>query len=405
MINFNNILKQCDKFENDINDVFNLSTKHEGKVTVYEDSRVVVFLTLTYQQSRTQARWLYPTIKYKNYGIEKDGISVKIDSDMSMSSNLVDISVREMVNSCLDTCNVNGIDDISLTLNGYTMEVVKTSSKYVTICEHINAVRFEKRFDSLESLFNYLNYRKALHEKVNIGINVSDTELENIQRAIDVLKNNSESVFSEIISVITPIRKRFLDMDNFTLEYVKSNSTGSHFKLSYNDSDFDMTLECVYNPLIGVRFADSPQIHNTKSMEIFSIMLEMVVELERSCGGLLDRYFNIIKQMIKYKSKTNSVDVKSDLKQMNKHDVVQNVFKSFTVARGEESMESKPVYITPFMGYKRSIVLDGVMKNRKKCDLVVRIKNGKMQFNEFKLQVEKNRMIEEVTEFLSSYFI
>lgn len=409
MINFNNILKYADKFEKDLDDVFNVSLKHERTTTIYEDSDVVVALTLTYQQSKTHSRWFYPTIRFKNYNnISKDGMSVKITNNLLMSQNLEDVTLRELVETCLNSCNVNNIEDINFTYNGYTLEVVKTSSKYITVCEHINAVRFTKRFDSLETLFNYINYRKKLHKLVKIGVNVSDVEIDNIKRSISVLKNNANALYVEMLSIIQPIRKRFVDVDNIKIEYIGSKSNWSEFVVSYvdTDNDIEIKIECLYNTLSGIKYELPSDIKtdDMKYTEYFSILLEIISELEQTASGLLSRYFTIIEQKRKYLAKIVDVDIKTDIKQLNPYDVTSDVYDAFIKARAKESMESTQVNLTKFGGYRRYIQLDGVMKNRKRCDLVVFAKSGKEVFEEYRLQIEKNRLVEEVQDFLKSYF-
>ncbi len=405
MINFKTILRYASKLENNIDELFNTQIKNENKVTVFEDEDVSVTLTLSYQQTSSHARWIYPTIIFKNYNIKKDGNSIKIENDLQLSENFSNTTLRDVVESCLNTCNISNIECVNFSQNGYSLEVLKTSSKYITISEHINAVRFEKRFDSLDYLFNYINYRKELHKSVTIGVNVPDAELSQINRAIKVLENNTNNLLVNIIDDVTPIRKSLVDMDNIKLEYKKKVGKWTHFELSYIESD--IKLYCMYNPLSGITMDDIKLDWNKEDAEILSILLEMVVELERSCSGLLSRFFSLVEQKKKHEYKiTTTTNKKSKVKQLKPYDVTKDLYKAFCDALANTNMKSASIPLTPFGGYKRYLMLDGVMKNRKRCDLIVVAKNAtKNSFVEYSIQVEKNRMTEEVTNFLNSYFV
>lgn len=404
MINFNNIIKSAINLQSKANELFIMSTPNKQSVIVFEDDDLVVSLTLS---KMTQTRHIYATIKFKKYKtIEKDSsLMLKIDTNKSIKENLEDVTIDSMVESCISTCNISGLDEVNFIKNGYSLEVVKTSNRYVTITEYINAVPFEKRFDSLENLFNYINYRQKYHSSINIGLNVSESELCNIKRNINVLEWNSEGILTTMLSRIfdlcniTDLKTSQISFQN--IKRVQSNTT---FDIVLENNDAEFSLRCVYNKIIGVNTTilndelSSTDIYNLKTL------LSILCAIERSYSGYFDKYVGLVLQHSKFKSKITSDDV-IKIKQMNPDTTRDKIQKALIKAKSKEEMLSDQIDISSFGGYRRYIVLDGVMKNRKRCTLLVfASKNGNV-FEEYQIPIEKNRIFEEARDFLSQYFI
>lgn len=405
MILFDNIISAAESLSDNPHDLFNFSTPNKQSITVYEDEYVIVSLTLS---KLAHNRHIYSTIKFTKYKtIEKDSsLQLKIDPEKTIKENLEDVSILSMVSSSLNTCNINGLDEVNFIKNGYSLEVVKTSNRYVTIAEYINAVPFEKRFDSLEKLFNYINYRQMFHSNINIGLNVSDPELSNIKRNIKVLKSNAEGVLttmlSKIISKNTAIE---INIDDISFTNIRRTQGNTFFDLTYTKECGDeYTKSCVYNKIIGA--TTSLGVDDISSTEIHDlhIILFILNQIEVSYSGHFDKYVSLVLQHSKFKSKVTSIDTKR-IKQKDMNSIKDKISKALVDAKGKEEMLSDQITITSFNGYRRYVVLNGVMKNRKRCTLLVyATKNGTI-FEEYQLPVEKNRIHEEARDFLTQYFI
>lgn len=405
MINFKNVIQATQKAEFYKNELFNLKASNKQYVAVFEDNDIIVCLTLG---KMTQTRYLSASIKFKNYkSVEKDStVQIKIDSTKTIEENLNGVSLKTIINSCLNTCNIGGLEEVNFIENGYSLEISKTSNKYVTINESINAMVFQKRFSSLEDLFNYINYRKNFHKKVNICFNVPENEVDNIRRNIKTLKHNKEVIFEDMMYNILSYReKRFLDTSQVSFNNVKKVHGSVSFDISFESKlGKEFTLSCDYDTIGGMSTELKSLELDSENIDGIHTLLFILNQIEHNYSGNFLSYVELVIQYKKFQSKINSVDSFSKIKQMDSDTVCQKVYEALKDARENESMVSKKVPITPFGGYNRFIMLDGVMKNRKRCTMLVVTERKSHVFEEYRIPVEKNRIQDDCISFLEQYF-
>lgn len=404
MINFNNVIKSSKELIP--NELFNLKTVNKQTVTVFEDDDIIVAIVLS---KKSHSRYLSSYIKFKKYkSVEKESsLQIKIDSNISIEKNINNITIANLVESCINSCNINGLEEVNFIKNGYSLEISKTSNRYVTIIEHINAISFQKRFSTLDDLFNYINYRTNFHSKVNIDFNVPDHEIDNIKRNIRVLETNSYSVFSGMMNKILSYRpKRSLDISQISFENVKKINSVVTFDLIFEKKDSkEYVLSCNYDSIGGMSTELPSKELKNDDIDAYHTLLYILNQIHYNYSGNFLSYVALITQHRKFKSKINSVELYSKLKQMNPETIRTKIESVLKKARSEEKMNSDNVDISSFNGYKRYVRLEGVMKNRKKCSLVVYAEKKGCVFEEYKISVEKNRINDDSIYFLSQYFI
>lgn len=400
MIKFKAIMDSVPSLQDLDNNMFNLESKLAQNFTLFEDNKVSLDLKLT-PQGQFSRRHILAKIRYKHFNIEKESnISIPIDSTLKLSENFKGYGVKDVVRSCL-TCNVNFLKNINFSLNGYALEFVKSSTKYVTINEHVNAVTFTKRFSSIEILLNYTYYRKQLHDSVEIGVDVSDSELDNIKGHIMVLERNSESLYRFIIGEIVP-----LDCDKkVEITNISTFDMCVKFDIVLTTDEDVHTISCSQTMANGIMVELPMENHlHTRKLKYTAILLQIATKLN-SYSGYFNRYIKLTLQLRKFNARISKKTIDSKIKQLDVNETVKNIYESLQYARENELMDSKRVDLTTFKGYKRYIILKGVMKNRRHCTLVVTAQRGVNQFEEYSLKVEKNQIIENATKFLNGYFV
>lgn len=406
MINFKNVLAAAEILGVQNLEIFDVDISKKQTCLVFEDNDIIVSLNLG---KMSQSRYLWSNIKFKKYNnVEKDSyIQIKIDSNKTLSENLSGVNtIKNIVESCLNTCNISGLEEVNFIENGYSLEISKTSNKYVTITEHVNAVVFNKRFSSLETLFNYINYRKNFHSKINIRFNVPSSEVENIERNIKTLDHNIGILFEDMINSILSYRStRLLNTSQIEFTNIKKVHSCVTFDISFvSKLDKEYTLKCTYNSIGGMQTKLPSLELNSHNIDGMHTLLFILNQIEHNYSGNFLSYVDLVIQHKKFQSKINSVNSLHKSTQMDSDEICSKISDALKNARGRESMLSNKVPITGFGAYKRYIQLDGVMKNRKRCTLLVLSEHKNNIFEEYRISVEKNRIKDDCISFLEQYF-
>ncbi len=385
----------------DVDNMFNLDSEFSQQVTIYSDNRVELNLIVTELMNKGSKRVFYAKIIYKDFKIEKDSnIIINIDKNLNLSQNFDGYGIIDVVKSCF-SCNINFLNNLNFTLNGYSLEVAKSSNRYVTILEHVNTVSFKKRYDSIDKLLNYIYYRKNLHSKVEICVDVSTNEIENVERGVLVQKNNANDLYSTIIEGISPSPK---ESKNISINVLEQLNRRTSFEISYVDEKLTHSMICEISPSMGISFETKNEIIFGSNLKGHLIICDLLNKLN-GFSGHFNRYINLILQIRKFEAKLNRTKIKTTKNQLDIDEVSNNIFLTLKNAINSKKMISKRVELTSFKGYKRFVELHGVMKNRRRCDMKIFAQNGEYIFEEYSLKVEKIRVMDNSKDFLEGYFI
>lgn len=392
--------------------IFDINNQERQELIIHENSTSRLILVLTKAQRRNTSRWVFVHIEFKNFDdVTKSGCGFKInDLDTPLSEQLskANSSLYSLIDAALNTCSIRNHKNIEFEVNGYKLEIVKISTKYITIAEHINAVRFEKRFSNLDLMFKYISFRKDFHNTISIEVSLPSHELEKLNIEKRVLTENVQNVYFELIERLTDSTQSKIGK-SITITNVSKLDVGIiYFDVTLKqDDNVIKTLHASYNDIAGVSIINNScnntdDIHSN-DVNTIAYMYSFIAKIEQ-CSGYFKRYVELETQLKKFSIKTAKAGSNDEIEQQPVYVISSSLAAKLRQAKDDMDMITEKIDLTKVGNYERWVQLEGTMKNRRRCAMVIYASDGTSTIEEYRLDVEKERISDDTTAFFSSYF-
>lgn len=393
--------------------LFDYDDLERQATTIHEDDSLRLTLILTKVQKRNASRWVYSYIEFKKFDdVTKSGAGFKMDDfEIPLHDQLrsAKTSLYNLIVLAFQSCSIKNHKNIEFDVNGYKLEIVKVSAKYITIAEHINAVRFEKRFSKLDKMFRYIDFRKYFHESINISVSVPEHELKKLEIEKGVLQRNVDRVYEELMLKLTSSLTDAKLATSYSISNVfKSEHDIVNFDVSMlKESVVQNTMHVSYSDIAGVSICDAAHIHKdiytSEEIKTMANMFTVISRIEQT-SGYFKRFVELETQLKKFKIKTATTGSNVEIEQKPVYLIASQIFDKLRQAKDDLDMTTDPIELTPVGQYKRWVQLEGAMKNRRRCNMVIYASDGISSLEEYRATVEKERIADDATQFFGSYF-